>query len=122
MNRHSALISFVCTALLACGCSSSEDERACTTVPVPAVQVQVVRRIDCGLIKVVLTADGFEEQPRGVPSPNGGVCAFDGAVERPGTYRVDISAPGFRPATMELTATRKGCLEPAVTRVELVAE
>jgi hypothetical protein len=108
---------------LALGCTGVPDmapptPATCTNFGVSGLHVDVVDVITgmaiCGA-EVVATDGDYRE----VLSPSGladggevavGECAYFGAGERPGTYDVTASAPGFGMATQQgIVVRRDGC-------------
>jgi hypothetical protein len=83
------------------GCDLLLDSRACPAVALPAVSVRIVDSVTgasaaTGARLVVRDGAYADSSSAAEPEPGLQVDALVAAIERPGTYEVTVSKPGYR--------------------------
>ncbi len=105
-------------ALLLAACRLVDPE-GCTAVAIPGVRLTVVdsisgERVESRDVKAVAYDGAYSEVA--TPGPSGVIVA---AEERPGNYRIEVTAPGYRPWVLDGARVERG--ECHVRTVDLVA-
>jgi hypothetical protein len=102
--RASTIAARVLTSLCSCvliALASCADDDLCTLDARPGIRVRVLRRSDRTSLcdaDVVIHDGAFEERLYALGT---GSCAYSGAVERSGVYRIDIRRAGYVPAVVD---------------------
>jgi hypothetical protein len=113
-----AFIAVGCVGLGLIGCDEPTEPVICTAIAVDAIVVTVVDSVTGQRIcdaTVTAVEGSFSQVLR--PFPAGAECTYSGPTERPGTYEVRVTRPGYAPAAM--TNVRGGADECHVIPVKL---
>lgn len=112
--RHGALFFSIAFSVLSCG-------EECTEQAEYGLSIQVVDSSNQEPIcdALVVAKDGSYSET--LVRPGGSPCLYAGAIERPGTYRIEASRDGYLPNTLDGVAVTKGeChVEPEVRTISL---
>jgi hypothetical protein len=94
------------------GCDLLLDSRACPTVALPAVSVRVVDSVTGASAatgaRLVVRDGAYADSSSDETEPGPQVDALVAAIERPGTYEVTVSKPGFRDWTQRGVRVTEG--------------
>ena len=105
-----------------CGEVVEDNPTVCTTEARAGIVISVVDSatgspIACGA-HAVITAPGFAQDVDAMPPPCDDRNALSGAHERPGTYSVTVSRPGYYDLTMNGIVVSAGACHVNTTAVE----
>lgn len=118
----------VAAVLLAClgGSACSTTDNLCSV----AVRVQSVRdartsALICDASVVITDASGYRDNAFLTEAPSGEpptICSYTGAADRPGSYTITISKPGYTTLQIANVVETKCGVEPSPIDVKLQAD
>ncbi len=95
------IVPLLLLSLAACG-AAAPDEVVCTMQAVAGLNIRAQDAVSqAPLCNAVVTADDGTGDPERLEKLGEPDCVYAGAWEREGTYAVTVTAPGYRPVTLE---------------------